>query len=108
MGNEERIKQLELFHREDPDDPFIIYALATEHLQINKHKSKELFDLLLSKHPKYIGTYYHAAALYSELGDLQKAEQIYQAGIDMAESLNDHHALKELKSAYLNFQFENE
>ena len=48
MGNEERIKQLELFHQEDPNDPFIIYALAIEHLKLNKSKSRELFDLLLS------------------------------------------------------------
>ena len=108
MGNEERIKQLELFHQEDPNDPFVIYALAIEHLPLNKSKSRELFDLLLSNHPKYIGTYYHAAALYTELGDLQKAEQIYEQGISMAESINEQHALKELKSAYLNFQFENE
>ncbi len=108
MGSEERIKQLELFHQEDPNDPFVIYALATEHLVSNKSKSRELFDLLLKDHPDYIGTYYHAAALYAELGEKEKAENIYKEGISKAEKLKDHHALKELKSAYQNFLFEEE
>lgn len=108
MGSEQRIKQLELFYQEDPNDPFVIYALAIEHLDNNKSKSRELFDLLLKHHPNYIGTYYHAAALYTELGENEKAEEIYKDGISKAEDLKDHHALKELKSAYLNFQFEND
>lgn len=108
MGSEERIKQLELFYQEDPKDPFVIYALAIEHLDNNKSKSRELFDLLLQEHPNYVGTYYHAAALYAELGENEKAEKVYKEGITKARDLQDHHALKELQSAYLNFQFENE
>lgn len=104
--NIDRIKKLEKFIEEDPMDPFPKYALAIEHLQINKAKSKELFDDLLKNHPDYIGTYYHAADLYAELGDRDNAERIYELGIEKAQVLNESHALKELKSAYLNFQFE--
>ena len=50
-----------------------------------------------------IGIYY---ALYVSLGDNSKAEQTYVAGIDKAQELNEQHALKELKNAYLNFQME--
>lgn len=106
--NPDRINQLEKFLREDPNDAFSKYALALEYLPINKAKSTELFDDLLENHPDYIGTYYHAAALHAELGHMDRAESIYQKGIAKAESLNEAHALRELNSAYLNFQFEND
>ena len=104
--NTERIKKLEEFIKEDPLDPFPKYALAIEHLQENKKKSLELFEELLKNHPEYIGTYYHAAGLYAELEDRNRAEEIYKKGIDQAAKLGESHALKELQSAYLNFQFE--
>ena len=106
--NTDRVKQLEKFILEDPNDAFSKYALALEYLHSNKSKSAELFDNLLENHPAYIGTYYHAAALHAELGNLDRADSIYTRGIEQAESLNEAHALRELKSAYLNFQFENE
>lgn len=104
--NEERIKQLKKFIDEDPTDPFPKYALAIEYLPIDKKTSVELFEDLLENHDDYIGTYYHAAHLYAELGERQKAEETFEAGINKAQVLNEVHALKELQSAYMNFQFE--
>ena len=108
MGNKERIKQLEKFRKEDPDDPFNIYALALEYLHLDKAKSMELFEELLKNHPDYIGTYYHAAALFTEFGDNDRANNTYLKGIEVAKGKNETHALRELQSAYLNFQFETE
>ncbi len=104
--NQDRIKQLEKFKVESPDDPFILYALATEYKEELPTKAKALFDELLSKHSDYIGTYYHAAALYTEHFDRDVAEVIYQKGIKKAQELGEAHALKELNNAYLNFQFD--
>lgn len=106
--NQDRINQLEKFRLEDPTDPFTKYALALEYLDINKTKSAELFDDLLKNNPNYIGTYYHAAALFTDLDEISKAEAIYKCGIAKAQELNEAHALKELQSAYLNFQYEND
>ena len=106
--NEARIQQLLKFLEETPDDPFLIYALATEYKEDNKQKSKHYFDMLLAEHPDYVGTYYHAAALYAEEFDINKAEEIYIKGIEVAKAQGDHHALRELQNAYTNFQFENE
>lgn len=106
--NSNRVKQLQQFLLEDPNDPFTKYALALEYLQIDKSKSEELFDDLLKNHPNYIGTYYHAAALQNELENLDKAETIYKTGISKAQELNELHALRELQTAFTNFQFENE
>lgn len=104
--NSNRVKQLENFLIEDPNDPFIKYALALEYSDTDKQKTLELFDDLLQNHPNYIGTYYHAAALHHELGHLGKAEFIYKTGISKAQELLESHALRELQTAYTNFQFE--
>lgn len=102
----DRIRQLEQFISEDPTDPFPKYALAIEHLHTDKKKSLALFDNLLTNYPDYIGTYYHAAALHAELGNREQADTIYQKGIEKARALGEAHALRELQSAYLNFQYE--
>ncbi len=106
--NADRVKQLENFLQEDPNDSFSKYALALEYLQFNNAKTEQLFDDLLKNHPDYIGTYYHAAALQTELGNLEKAAYIYQTGISKATELQETHALRELRTAYTNFQFDNE
>ncbi|BDD09117.1 hypothetical protein FUAX_15490 [Fulvitalea axinellae] len=102
----ERILQLKKFLKEDPNDPFLIYALATEYNNIDKNIAKEHFDSLLKNHPDYVATYYHAAALYSELGFVDKAKEIYETGLEKALKAGDKHAHKELSNAYQNFLFE--
>ncbi|HYG38823.1 MAG TPA: tetratricopeptide repeat protein [Cytophagales bacterium] len=102
-----RLKKLLEFYNEDPDDPFTIYAIALEYLASNKEEAKKYFEILLEKHPDYIGTYYHAAQLYIDLEFNDKAKETFEKGIALSEKKNDQHALKELKSAYQNFLFEN-
>ena len=91
------------FYKEDPSDPFNIYALAIEYTKWDTQKAKNYFEELLKNHPSYIPTYYHAAALFSQLNEPDLAKMTYEKGIEMAEKLNKMHALRELKSAYLNF-----
>ncbi len=98
--NIERVKKLENFLKDDPDDPFIIYALAIEWINNDITKSKIYFDELLSNHPSYIGTYYHAARVYLALENKSRAIEIYKDGIAMATKTNNHHALAELQTAY--------
>ena len=102
----ERISQLKKFLEDDPNDPFLLYALATEYVKEAPHTALTYFEQLLQDHPDYVPTYYHAAALYSELDLQEKAEVTYQTGIEKAEEVNDSHALRELKTAYTNWQFE--
>ena len=98
--NIERVKKLEKFLKEDPDDPFIIYALAIEWINSDLMKSKTYFDELLSKHPSYVGTYYHAARVYLALDNKSRAMEIYEGGITIATKANNNHALAELQTAY--------
>lgn len=108
MGNTARIAQLKQFIKADKNDPFPKYALALEFIEKEPNESLKLFKELLNNHAEYVATYYHAANLYEEMGLLKEARITYENGMEMARKLNDLHALKELKSAYLNFQFEHD
>lgn len=106
MANLTRIKQLQQFIKEDPSDPFNLYALALEYLPEDKNRAEAYYDDLLTRFPKYLPTYFHAANLAVELDKPAKATQIYEKGISLAQEQQDAHALRELKTAFLNFQLE--
>lgn len=104
--NSSRLEKLLQFMEKEPDEPFNIYAVATEYRNSNITQSKKYFDLLLNHHPDYLPTYYHAALLYQELEEIQKAKDIYEKGIALARSQNNPLALRELQSAYNEMLFD--
>ena len=100
-----RLSQLLTFLAEDPADPFTLYALATEYRAAgDAAEAWNYYDQLLRDHPGYVGTYYHAAALLTELDRRDEAGQVYQRGLQEARKQGQHHAAAELQSAYLKFQ----
>lgn len=99
---EQRIAQLQQMLQENPQDPFLLYALALEHRTHDVAQALSLFDTLLLEHAGYLPTYYHAAALYAETGHPDRAKTIYQQGIVLAQQQNEAHSLRELRNAYQN------
>lgn len=95
-----RLDQLFEFYKEDPTDPFTIYAIATEYLKIDIQKSREYYEILLANHETYVGTYYHAAKLYEQMGEKDKAEAIYKKGLKISRQEGNLHAFSELQQAY--------
>ena len=104
--NKERLKHLMEFLEADPNDPFTIYAIATEYASELPEKAAVYYDRLLTDFPDYTATYYHAAALFAELGEINKAKNIYEKGLKACEKNQEIKALQELKNAYQNFLFE--
>jgi tetratricopeptide (TPR) repeat protein len=104
MGS--RLEMLEQYYREDPNDPFNIYALALEVQKTDARKTLYYFDILLARHPSYVPVYYHAGKLYQELGEKNKAVDIFESGIRQAQSTGDLKALRELRSALDELMFE--
>lgn len=100
---EERLKILFQYLEEEPNEPFNIYAIAMEYMNKDIQKAKFYLEKLLAEHPDYVPTYYHAAAVYVELEDYTKAEQIYQLGIEKAHHQQSMKAFDELKRAYRMF-----
>ena len=101
-----RLNQLLQYYKDEPNDPFNLYALALEYLKSDVTKAKGFFDLLLNDHEEYLASYYHAARLYQELADKEKAIQLYEKGILIAKKNKDFKTLKELQSAYEELIFE--
>ncbi|HEX8041111.1 MAG TPA: tetratricopeptide repeat protein [Chryseosolibacter sp.] len=102
----DRIILLEKFYQEDPDDPFNLYALALEYLKYDPAKAVTLFTRLLKEHEGYLPTYYHAARLFQETGEKEKAIAVYERGMALAKELNDNKTLRELRSAYDELMFD--
>jgi tetratricopeptide (TPR) repeat protein len=100
-----RLDTLLQFYKDDPSDPFNIYALALEYQKSDRAKAKIYFEKLLTEHPEYVPTYYHAAKLYQDLGDVEKAISTYEKGIAIAKEKNELKAARELQSAYDELMF---
>lgn len=106
--NEQRLRQLFKFLKEDQNDPFTLYAIALEYQETQPQEAMKYFEGLLQNHPEYTGTYYHAAKLCSALGRKVEAENIFKKGLEICRKQEEHHAFKELQNAYNEFLFEDE
>ena len=102
---DDRLQALLDFHRDDPDDPFVRYALAQEYAKRGDTAAAlQTFEALVADRPDYVGTYYHLGKLYETLGRPDDAVQTYQAGVAVAGQAADPHARAELQSALLDAQ----
>jgi len=97
-----RLDKLLEFFKDEPNDEFLKYALATEYLRLNEtDKSLFYYEDLVNNHPRYVGTYYHLGKLYEALNRKGDAISTYQKGIQIAKELRDNHALSELQLVYM-------
>lgn len=108
MSKLSRIEMLKIFAEQEPDNPFNWYALALEYQNSDPENAEVYFNKLLTEHIVYLPTYYHAAVFFNDLGETQKAKEIYENGIRLAEVQKNEKTLKELKNSYQNFLFEND
>ncbi|SHN26818.1 hypothetical protein SAMN04488057_11536 [Cyclobacterium lianum] len=106
MNHADRVSLLLQYVKEEPENPFNIYALALEYQNQDKEKASFYFNKLLKEHKSYLPTYYHAALLFAALDQAEKAEKTFLDGIALADKLDDSHAKRELQNAYLNFQLD--
>ena len=102
-----RLERLQEFLDNEPNDPFLKYALATEYLRLNNPEKALWFFLdLVIKHSDYVGTYYHLGKLYEQMSQPKEALAIYEKGIAVAKKIKDQHALNELLGVYNSLQDE--
>lgn len=108
MSNLDRVKALREYIEEEPENPFNYYALALEIRNLYPKEASKYFDFLLTQHPDYLPVYYPAANFFFELGQILKAKEIFEKGIELAETLRETKTLLELKNSFQNFLFEND
>ena len=98
-----RLNQLFTFLESQPNEPFIIFAIAKEYEGNNDNfKALEYYTLLEETTPQYVGLYYHLGKLYERLGEPDQALTTYKKGMIVAKQEKDMHAYNELAGAKMN------
>lgn len=96
-----RLEQLFQFLAERPDDEFILFAIAKEYEKLgNEEKAEEYYQKLYDHHPNYVGTYYHLGKLHERADHIEKAIEVYEKGMEIAQKVGDKHAFGELRGAH--------
>lgn len=100
------LEKLLVFYEEDPGDPFNLYALALEYQKHDARKAAAAFEQLLENFPNYLPTYYHAAQLFSMMGENEKASRTFDTGIKLATEQGNVKTQQELTRALRTFEDE--
>src|ERR1700761_7413419 len=96
-----RLEKLLEFLKNEPNDEFLQYALATEYLRLDdKQTALNYYEGLVANHPNYVGTYYHLGKLYEALNRKDDAIATYESGMKVARAARDNHAHAELQAAH--------
>ncbi|TCK85027.1 tetratricopeptide repeat protein [Albibacterium bauzanense] len=99
--SKERLEQLMNFLNEGSTDPFIRYAIATEHVKLKQYDlALKFYQDLLLNNPDYIGTYYHTGKLLELLDRRDEAISVYEKGMQIAKKARNMHAFSELQGVY--------
>ena len=97
----DKIKKLQEYLERQPEDAFLMHALALEYVKINDlQAAKEWFERVLTTDPGYTGTYYHLAKLLETTGAKEDAIRVYERGLEACTAAGDQHAYRELLAAY--------
>jgi tetratricopeptide (TPR) repeat protein len=93
--------ELLLFLKEEPEDPFIKYALALEYIKNNNfHEAFFYLNTLLESQPGYLAAYYQLGKVLERLSRCEEAICIYEKGMEIALAQNKKHTHSELHQAY--------
>lgn len=102
-----RLKQIQTLLKDNPNDEFLIYALAKEfESQGDFDQALTVFLNLKQKSPDYEGLYYHLGKLYEKLNLPDKALIVYNEGIEVCKKKSEYHALSELNNAKVNLEMD--
>ena len=94
----DRLDSLLKLLEQDPDDSFLSYGIALEHISTCNFEGAERYlSLILKKDPDYVPAYMQLAQVYENLNLIDKAKNIYKEGIEIARKNNDSHAADEME-----------
>ncbi len=97
----DRINKLKEYLQASPNDNFLLHALALEYVKTeDEAEARKLFEAILERDSKYIGSYYHLAKLLERTGENELAIQWYEKGMAAAKEAGDNHSYNELQAAY--------
>lgn len=95
-----RIEALQSILETSPDNCFVRYGLAQEHVKAGDDTAAlEEFARILETDPSYQAAYYHSGKACQRLGRIDEARDIFQRGIEVSIRNGDLHARGELEAA---------
>jgi Flp pilus assembly protein TadD len=98
MAGKSRKEQIEEMLAEDPNDPFLRYGLAMEHVSAGQdEEAARCFQELLRVAPDYVPAYMQAGRTLARLQRDEEARTLFQTGIAMAQQKGDLHAAGEME-----------
>ena len=96
----DRLKRLNAFLQERPNDPFLHYARLLEYIRLGSPENiAECLEYLLTNHPDYLGTYYTAGSYFERTGNITQAAELLSKGLDLALAAGDKKTAGELQTA---------
>ena len=100
MVASERMKSLQAMLQKEPDDLFLLYAIALEHKKASEFADALAYlERVLKKDPLYCVAYQQMAQVHELAGELAAARKAYEDGIVAASRKGDQHAREEMESA---------
>lgn len=95
-----RIETLRSILQASPDNCFVRYGLAQEHVKAGDDPAAvDEFVRILEIDPSYQAAYYHAGKAYQRLGRLDEARSVFERGVEVSIANGDLHARSELEAA---------
>ncbi len=94
-----RIEDLKKLLAAEPNDAFVLYALAQEHAKLTQFaEAIALYDRCLAADPSYLYAFYHKARAQQAAGDVPAALATLRTGIAAARGRGDSKAWNEMQS----------
>ena len=100
MSRSKRIETIKRLLINEPQDTFLLYALATEYIAENDDKKAQvILESLVNSNPDYIASYYHLGKLYQRMDLKDSALAIYEKGIEESKKQKNFKNASEIQHA---------
>jgi Tfp pilus assembly protein PilF len=97
MSGKTRREQLQELLELDPDDSFVRYGLAMEHVSAGQdEEAVRYLRELIGRDPDYVPAYLQAGRALMRLGEDREAQDVLRTGIAVATRKGDTHAAGEM------------
>ncbi len=94
----DRLEALLKLLEKEPEDSFVLYGIALEHLSQKKFlDAEEYLKKVLAQDENYIPAYMQLALLKSNLNKVEEAKQLFINGIMKAKEAGDKRAAAEME-----------
>ena len=96
----DRMQKLQSMLQRDPNDTFLLYAIALEHKKAGEHaEALRWLVRVVEQDPEYCVAYHQAGLTHEAAGDTEGAKKAYVEGIAAARKKGDSHAAEEMQAA---------